>query len=86
MNTSSVSATLAASASISSERWMMPSPSRSHCTAAPATNTPPSSMYAGFQAPGEPASGRPQPTVDSRLLAERTGLSPTFISMKQPVP
>ncbi|CFE02706.1 Uncharacterised protein [Bordetella pertussis] len=44
MNTSSVSATLAARASMSAERWMMPRPSRSHCTAAPAMNTPPSTM------------------------------------------
>ncbi|CFO07148.1 Uncharacterised protein [Bordetella pertussis] len=30
--------------------------------------------------------GRLQPTVDSRLWREATGASPTFISMKQPVP
>ncbi|KAG1531238.1 hypothetical protein G6F50_016809 [Rhizopus delemar] len=85
MKTSSVSDTLAARDSTSSERWMIPKPSRSHCTAAPATNTPPSSMYVGVQL-SWPDRGRPQPTVDSRWFFDCTGFSPTFISMKQPVP
>ncbi len=42
-----VSGTLRASASLSAAAWMSPSPSRSHCTAAPAMNTLPSSAYAG---------------------------------------
>jgi hypothetical protein len=58
---------------------MMPSPSRSHCTAAPAMNTLPSRAYSIvspiFQA-----------TVVSSRLCESTGLAPVCISMKQPVP
>ena len=58
---------------------MMPRPSRSHCTTAPAMKMLPSSAYS-VRLPMRHA------TVVSRLFFEVTGLVPVFISMKQPVP
>ena len=56
-----------------------PRPSRSHCTAAPATKMLPSSAYSTRPADA-PGDGRDQPGLRARRLA------PVFISRKQPVP
>src|ERR1051325_1810294 len=77
--TPSGSVTCAASASTSDEDLMMPSPSRSHCTTAPAMKIEPSSAYS-VRSPTR------QATVVSRLFFDGTGFVPVFISMKQPVP
>jgi hypothetical protein len=58
---------------------MMPRPSRSHCTTAPAMKTLPSSAYS-VRPPMRHA------TVVRRLFFDAMGLVPVFISMKQPVP
>src|SRR2546423_1434735 len=58
---------------------MMPSPSRSHCTTAPAMKMLPSSAYS-VRLPIR------QETVVRRLFLDAIGLVPVFISMKQPVP
>ena len=57
----------------------MPSPSRSHCTAAPATKIEPSSAYvvSPFR--------RYAQVVSSRFF-DTTGEEPVFSTMKQPVP
>ena len=62
---------------------MMPSPSRSHCTAAPATNTLPSSAYVTCGRAGSPSA---QAIVVSSPFAELRASVPVFSSMKQPVP
>ena len=74
-----LSATLAASASTSCEALMSPSPSRSHCTTAPAMNTLPSSAYCG-------SPPRWHAAVVSSRLDEATGRPPVCINMKHPVP
>src|SRR2546421_7103664 len=74
-----VSSTCAASASTSDDDLMMPSPSRSHCTTAPAMKMLPSSAYS-VRFPIR------QETVVRRLFLDAIGLVPVFISMKQPVP
>ncbi len=58
---------------------MMPSPSRSHCTTAPAMKMLPSSAYSVL-------SPMRHATVVSRLFLDAIGFVPVFISMKQPVP
>src|SRR3989441_12748317 len=58
---------------------MMPSPSRSHCTTAPAMKMLASSAYS-VRLPM-----RHVPVV-RRLFLEAIGLVPVFMSMKQPVP
>jgi len=73
------SGTLAASASTSAARPMIPSPSRNHCTSAPAMKALPSS--ANVVCPS-----MVQATVPSMPVVDRTGLAPTFISRKAPVP
>jgi hypothetical protein len=78
-NAPPLSGTLAANASTSLERSMMPSPSRSHWIAAPAMKTLPSSAYAV-----EPP--RFHATVASRRFRDAAGRPPVFMSRKQPVP
>ena len=78
--TPALSGTLAASASMSSERSINPSSSRSHCTRAPATNTDPSSTYSGPLAPA------PAPIEVNIPVVEVMALRPLFASRKQPVP
>ncbi len=58
---------------------MMPSPSRSHCTTAPAMKMLPSSAYS-VRFPMRHA------TVVRRLFFEAIGFVPVFMSMKHPVP
>jgi len=58
---------------------MIPSPSRSHCTSAPAMKIDPSRAYS-VRLPMRQAI-----VVRSRFF-ETTGFSPVFISMKHPVP
>ena len=58
---------------------MSPSPSRSHCTAAPAMNALPSSAYVVLPP-------MPQAAVVTRPCSLRMGRSPMFISAKAPVP
>src|SRR6266566_151449 len=77
--TPSGSATCDANASTSDDDLMMPSPSRSHCTTAPAMKMLPSSAYS-VRLPMRHA------TVVSRLCLDAIGLVPVFMSMKQPVP
>src|ERR1051326_5266743 len=55
------------------------SPSRSHCTAAPAINTAPSRQYV-VRLPSF------HPTVVNRPFADKAGLSPVLSKRKQPVP
>ena len=59
---------------------MMPRPSRSHCTTAPATKTLPSRAYCIGSSPSFHA------TVVRRLFFDVTASVPVFISMKAPVP
>src|SRR5256885_3921782 len=73
------SVTCAASASTSDDDLMIPRPSRSHCTTAPAMKMLPSSAYS-LRWPMRHA------TVVSRLCLDVIGFVPVFISMKQPVP
>src|SRR6187551_2030130 len=77
--TPSVSFTCDISFSTSADAVIAFKPSRSHCTAAPAMNTEPSSAYVVlppiFHA-----------TVVSSPFSDGTGLSPVLSSMKQPVP
>jgi hypothetical protein len=68
-----------ASASVSSASSMMPSPSRSHCTAAPAMNTEPSSAYAR-------SPRGPHAEVVSIPWRLGTRFSPVCTSRKAPVP
>src|SRR6266545_598844 len=68
-----------ASASVSAASPMRPSPSLSHCTAAPVTNALPSSAYTG-------PVPRSHASVASRPAAERAIVDPVFTSRKQPVP
>ena len=75
-----LSGTLNANSSDSEAMSMMPSPSRSHCTAEPVTNTAPSNANSR-----EP-SGCCQATVVSRPDCERTNLSPVFTNTNDPVP
>ncbi len=66
---------------MSEERSMRPRPSRSHWTAAPPTNTLPSSAYSiGPSGPIRHAA------VVRSLCLEATGLPPVCIRRKQPVP
>ena len=58
---------------------MMPTPSRSHCTTAPAMKMLPSSAYCT-------SSPICQAIVVTRLFFDSIGLSPVFIIRKQPVP
>ncbi len=74
-----LSPTLRASLSTSDDERIMPSPSRSHCTTEPPTKMLPSNAYAVLPAIFHA-------TVVSRLFFDMTGLSPQFISRKQPVP
>ena len=71
--------TVAASASTSARLSMMPSPSRSHCTTAPADED------AALQRVVTSASSC-QATVVSSRLPDATARRPVFISRKQPVP
>jgi hypothetical protein len=73
------SGTDAASASISRALPMMPSPSRSHCTIAPAMKVEPSSAYTT-------SSPSFQPTVVSSPFFDGTARAPVFMSMNAPVP
>ena len=73
------SGTLAASGSTSADERISPSPSRSHCTTAPATNTLPSSAYS--RAPAADAAA-----VVISPWAESIRSPPVCRSMKQPVP
>ena len=78
--TPSESGTLAASFSTSTDDLMTPSPSRSHCTTAPAMKTEPSRQYVVLP----PTC---QPTVVSSLCFDwPAAYRPMFSSMKQPVP
>src|SRR6266480_3862857 len=74
-----VYATCEARASTSDDDVMMPSPSRSHCTTAPAMKMLPSSAYS-VRFPMRHA------TVVRRLFLDAIGLVPVFMSMKHPVP
>ena len=74
-----MSATLAASFSISSDLLMILRPSRNHWTAAPPTKTEPSRQYVIFPS-------MPQPMVVNNPFLDRTALPPVFIKMKHPVP
>ena len=74
-----LSSTWAARASTSADWRMMPSPSRSHCTTAPATKMEPSSAYST-------RSPICQAMVVTSLLVDWMGSLPVFIRMKQPVP
>ena len=74
-----LSSTVSDNASTSGALRIIFSPSRSHCTTAPAMNTLPSSAY----------SVRPsifQATVVRRLFFDGTASVPVLSSMKQPVP
>src|SRR5207253_1316999 len=73
------SVTCEASASTSDDDLMIPRPSRSHCTTAPAMKMLPSSAYS-VRFPIRHA------TVVSRLFLDAIGFVPVFMSMKQPVP
>lgn len=75
-----VESTRIAYSSLSFAALSMRMPSRSHCTAEPATNTLPSSAYCA----GPPSAL--QAIVVSRPCAEAIARVPVFISMKQPVP
>lgn len=79
MQTPPVSGTDAAIAAVSSALPMMPSPSRSHCTAAPATNTLPS-IAKSASARGEAA------RVDTSRFRDTAGRPPVCRSAKHPVP
>ncbi len=68
-----------ASASLSAAVLMMPRPSRSHCTAAPAMKTLPSTAKRCLPAMRDA-------TVVSSPFCEKTGRSPVCWRMKQPVP
>ena len=74
------SGTVPASASVSAAAPISPSPSRSHCTAAPVTKIAPSRAYVGRP------SGPSQATVDRRPASERTTSSPVLTSTNEPVP
>ena len=74
-----LSGTEPARVSVSAESLMMPSPSRNHCTAAPAMNTLPSRAYVTL-----PPSL--QATVDNMPCVERTMCSPVLTRIKLPVP
>ncbi len=74
-----MSGTSAIRFSTSAEALIAFKPSRSHCTAAPATNTEPSSAYVVTP----PIC---QAIVVSKPFSDGTGLVPVFSSMKQPVP
>src|SRR5436190_13354970 len=73
------SGTCDASNSESFDDRIIPKPSRSHCTTAPAMNTLPSNAYSvdarSFQA-----------TVASKLFRDTGCFFPAFINIKQPVP
>ena len=75
-----MSSTWPASASLCAAPLMMPSWSRSHCTAAPVTAIDPSSAKMAGSAPNL------KHTVVSRPLVERTMSVPVFSSRKLPVP
>ena len=74
------SGTPAASCSVSPAEATRPSPSRSHCTAAPVTKIAPSRAYSSRPP------GCPHATVVSSPADERTGWSPVFTRMNDPVP
>ena len=73
-----LSGTVAASTSISGAEEMIPSSSRSHWMVLPALNTLPSREVV--------FPSTCQATEVSNPAWERTGFSPTFIRVKQPVP
>src|ERR1051325_10317533 len=77
--TPSVSGTSAINFSTSGDELIALRPSRNHCTAAPATNTEPSSAYVVwlpiFHA-----------TVVNNPFSDGTGFDPVLSNMKQPVP
>ena len=75
-----MSGTLAASISISPAPLMIPSWSRSHCTAEPVTAIEPSSAYTGSLSPNWYA------TVVSSPCWLRTSSAPVVMSRKLPVP
>ena len=74
-----MSLTVMASASTSGDERKNPSPSRNHCTTAPAMKMLPSSAYS-VRLPMRHA------TVVRRLFFDAIGFVPVFMSMKQPVP
>ena len=74
-----MSGTLAASASISGDARKNSSPSRNHCTTAPAMKMLPSSAYS-VRLPMR------QATVVRSLFLDAMRRVPVFMSMKQPVP
>ena len=74
------SGTERASASVSAAEVMICRPSRSHCTAAPVTNTAPSRAYS------RRPSGCCQATVVSRPECEATISSPVLTRTNDPVP
>ena len=78
--TPSLLSTCAANASISEAFLIKPSPSRSHCTIAPAMNTLPSSAYSTGSPPSFHA------TVVRSWFFDSIRSTPVCINMKHPVP